>query len=277
MIAFYAMGGGLGHLTRVRAFIHTYNIEEPFKVITANHAAFRFFANEQVLFIESDKETTGAELARKIHDATHDLAFIDLYIDAFPCGILGELSEKVIPAEHLHYLARRLVWKNYQPLLSNEMTFNDIYRFEPLESDHQMFIQNHGKQIIDCSLDFSFLRSNKTPSIKKPLQPLWLIVHSTHPEELELLLHHAQDIAQLEQVSPYFVVLSDVSIPLPDSIELLMNEQPMNWYPLAERVFTGVGFNTWYQLQACRNKHTALPFKRKFDDQFWRVGLKDDS
>ncbi|MEM1406836.1 MAG: hypothetical protein AAGG59_08690 [Bacteroidota bacterium] len=274
MIAFYAMGGGLGHLTRVRAFIHTYDVKDPFKIITANRAAFRFFTNEQLVFIESDKETTRDELARKIQETTRDLVFNHLYVDAFPCGILGELSERLILAEHRHYLARRLIWKNYQPVLSSEMTFNSIYRFEPLETDHQVFIQKHGKQIIDVSLDFSFLRSNKPPPTKKLSQPLWLIVHSTHQEELKLLVDHAQDIAKLKQLHPHFVVLSDVSIPLLDSIQLLMNENPMDWYPLAERIFTGGGFNTWHQLEPWRNKHTALPFKRKFDDQFWRVGLK---
>ncbi|MEM8568159.1 MAG: hypothetical protein AAGF85_16980 [Bacteroidota bacterium] len=274
MIAFYAMGGGLGHLTRVRAFIHTYAVKGPFKVITANPAVFRFFTNEQVLFIESDKETTRDELAQKIHDATCDLTFKDLYIDAFPYGILGELSEELIQSERRHYLARRLIWKNYQHLLRNDAAFNNIYRFESLESDHQVFIQNHGKQIIDSSLDFSFLSSKTQPSLQKLLQPLWLIVHSTHSEELKLLADHARDIAKLEQLHPHFVVLSDVSIPLPDSIELLMNENPIDWYPYVERIFTGGGFNTWYQLQPWRNKHTALPFKRKFDDQFWRVGLR---
>ncbi|MEM9859689.1 MAG: hypothetical protein AAF843_20215 [Bacteroidota bacterium] len=274
MIAFYAMGGGLGHLTRVRAFIHTYGIKDSFRVITANRAAFRFFTSEKVLFIESDKETTRDELAQKIHDATRDLKFKDLYVDAFPNGILGELSEKLILVEHRHYLARRLIWKNYQPMLDGEITFNTIYRFEPLETDHQLFIQSHGKQIIKVSLDFSFLQSNKLPTTKKLSQPLWLIVHSTHPEELKLLLDHAQDIAKLEQIQPHFIVLSDVSLPLPDSIELLMNENPMDWYSLAERIFTGGGFNTWYQLKPWRNKHTALPFKRRYDDQFWRVSLK---
>ncbi|MEO1096524.1 MAG: hypothetical protein AAFX57_02060 [Bacteroidota bacterium] len=274
MIAFYAMGGGLGHLTRVRAFIHTYAIKGPFKVITANPAVFRFFTNEQVVFIESDKKTTRAELAQKIQSATHDLVFKDLYVDAFPCGILGELSGELIPSERQHYLARRLIWKNYEPLLNSDATFNSIYRFEPLDIDHQAFIQNHGNQIIKSPLNFDFLISKKPPSTKKLLQPLWLIVHSTHLEELKLLLDYAQDIAKLEQVNPHFVVLSDVSIPLPDSVELLMHENPMDWYPLAERIFTGGGFNTWHQLQPWRNKHTALPFKRKFDDQFWRVGLK---
>ncbi|MEM6526572.1 MAG: hypothetical protein AAF693_22460 [Bacteroidota bacterium] len=274
MIAFYAMGGGLGHLSRIRAFIHTYIVKGSYKVITANPAVFRFFTNEQVLFIESDKETTRAELAQKIHSATRDLKFKNLYVDAFPGGILGELSDALIPSERKHYLARRLIWKNYQPMLDGEITLDTIYHFEPLETDHQVFIQNRSQRIIEASLNFSFLNSEKPPSPKKLSQPLWLIVHSTHPEELKLLVDHAQDIAKLEQVHPHFVILSDVSIPLPDSIELLMNENPMDWYPLAERIFTGGGFNTWYQLQAWRTKHTALPFKRKYDDQFWRVGLR---
>lgn len=273
MIAFYAMGGGLGHLTRVRAFIHTYQIPKPVKVITANRSVFKFFTKEEVIFIKAEAATTRDKLSEKIHTAVVDFTFDHLFIDTFPCGILGELDNGLIQYHQKHYLARRLIWKNYEYNGSKVEDFNHVYRFEPLEAEHQEFINSRSKMIIDARLDFFTARSKKKSSVDMDslTQPIWLIVHTTHQAELHMLVDHAKDIASIEQIEPKLVILSDVKIISPDSGVLLHDENPMDWYPKAARIFTAAGFNTWYQLAPWRNKQTALPFKRKFDDQFWRV------
>ena len=58
MIAFYAMGGGLGHLTRIHAFIRTQPITGLIKVITSNPSALKFFSKEEVIFIAAEVTTT---------------------------------------------------------------------------------------------------------------------------------------------------------------------------------------------------------------------------
>ncbi|MEM7549503.1 MAG: hypothetical protein AAF363_07510 [Bacteroidota bacterium] len=272
MIAFYAMGGGLGHLTRVQAFIHTHQIKDPFKVITANRSAFRFFSSQEVVWIEANESTTPIDLASKIQEATKDIRFEVLYIDTFPCGILGELNGNLIRAKRKHYLARRLIWRNYRSLISENISFDNTYQFEPLEPDHQLFIETYCNSIVSYSLDYKARDLDQKQLEKSLSKSIWLIVHSTQPEELQILVDHAQDIAKLERIKPKFIVISDVEIPLPDSTKLLPEENPVEWYPKADRIFTAGGFNTWYQLKAWRHKHTALPFPRKFDDQFWRIG-----
>lgn len=268
MTGFYAMGGGLGHLTRVQTFIKNYQISGAIKIITANRSVLDFFSKEQVVLVESDKSTTPLNLADQIKAVTSHLDFEKLYIDTFPCGIMGELNTDLIPSKTRHLLARRLIWKNYLPLISEIIPFDSTYYFEPLHTDHQQFIKVNSKLTIEATLDYQ-IDANRV--VNKRAKPLWLIVHSTYQEELQLLIHHAQDIAKLERIDPEFLVLSDVTLPSHHSYRLLRNENPLDWYYTADRIFTGGGFNTWHQLKPWRVKHVALPFKRKFDDQFWRV------
>ena len=171
-------------------------------------------------------------------------------------------------------MARRLVWNNYKEKITKIGNFTNTYRFEPLETDHQQFINSHCTSIIDASLNFFSNTPNRMVFTYHLTQPIWLIVHTTHQEELKLLIDHAQDIADIEQVKPHFIILSDVSIPLPGGAKLLRHENPLDWYPHAAKIFTAAGFNTWYQLKPWRDKHIAVPFKRRFDDQFWRVSRR---
>ena len=39
MVLYYAMGGGLGHLVRARAFLHTFGLEREAALLTASHHA----------------------------------------------------------------------------------------------------------------------------------------------------------------------------------------------------------------------------------------------
>ena len=178
------MGGGLGHLTRVQTFIKNKGISGPLKVITANRSAFNFFDEEEVAFMDVDESTNAEELRKLIKRIAADLTFEALYIDTFPYGILGELTSDTLPAKTRHLLARRIIWKNYLPLMAGSRTFNTTFRFEPLESGHQQFIADNSKMIIDINLEY---RGHRDLIFQKPFnKPLWLIVHSSHREELLL-------------------------------------------------------------------------------------------
>lgn len=267
------MGGGFGHLTRIQTFIHTFQISDPFKIVTANHSAYDFFGEEQLLFIEASPQTTKYELADKIEIVTAPFNFNRLYIDTFPCGILGELTPETIKADKTYYLARRMIWDNYNSQIDKNPSFDHVYKFEPLENSHQDFITAHSKEIIDASLIYPSQNISFSHPIFKSPKPIWIIVHTTHAEELAILVDHAQDIAGIEKVDPQLVVLSDQEISLPDSAIWLHNQNPMDWYSRADKIFSAAGFNTWHQLKPWKQKHIVIPFKRRFDDQFWRASL----
>ncbi|MEL7006412.1 MAG: hypothetical protein AAFN93_27340, partial [Bacteroidota bacterium] len=155
MILFYGMGGGFGHLTRIQAFIKTYKIKKPYLILTANPSANSFFRADQLLWMDTNKDTTKEELAEKIRQTTSTLHFDHLYIDTFPQGILGELTRGLIKTDQTHYLVRRLIWTNYKGQVNEEVQFDKVYRFETLEFDHQEFLNTCSKEIIDASLAYT--------------------------------------------------------------------------------------------------------------------------
>lgn len=98
--------------------------------------------------------------------------------------------------------------------------FNQAYYFEPLEIEHQHFIDNNSGLITRATLDFFAGKAQKAVPLPSSTQPIWLIVHTTRLEEVQLLLDHARDIAEIEQVKPSFIILSDVKPRSPSSYHM---------------------------------------------------------
>ncbi|MEM6831103.1 MAG: hypothetical protein AAF551_11365 [Bacteroidota bacterium] len=256
-------------MTRIKTFIQNQKITTPFKVITTNPKADRFFSDDQRIKITADKDMTKSQLRDSIQRAIADFNVEEWYIDTFPCGILGELDTSIISPSNCHYLARRIHWDAYRMLVNNQLKFKRTFCFEPLTPDHQKFIQSSSQEVLRTTLRYPSPQpiSHKVLHLKKPL---WLIVHTTYKEEINLLLDHAMDIANIQKCTPQFVVLTDQPMELPDDIILMSNQNAIDWFPHAHKIISAAGFNTWYQLASWRGKHICLPFKRRYDDQFWR-------
>lgn len=270
MIAFYGMGGGFGHLTRIQTFIDNQSIIGPYKIITANPKARNFFPKDQTIMISADKSTTKTQLGELIQKACSNYGFEELYIDVFPCGIMGELTADTISHQKAHCLARHMDWETYDEVIDNVPSFETTFCFESLSSDHLQFINTHSKQIRNAELKYS-LPSQVDHKILKAEKPIWLIVHTTNREELNMLIDHALDVANIRKTNPQLVVLSDIAIELPNEAVLIHDHRAIDWFPHAEKIFSAAGFNTWHQLRPWRSKHICIPFKRRYDDQFWRA------
>lgn len=270
MIAFYALGGGWGHFTRVYSFIQQSGIDGPKRVIVANPKAATYFSEDELIVVPESAQKDAAALRTFLLDIVSTYVFEKWYIDTFPVGILGELEPGIFQGAEVNFLARRMIWKNYLQMIQAPVGFTNVYRFEALEFEHQDYLEKYSQAIIP--IDFlvsSFEGDNKHP-LAQSKQPIWLVVHSSSVSELELLIDHARDLAQIENTYPKLIVLSDMEVPVSEGFHLLLGENPRNWYGLAERIFTAAGFNTWYELSPYRRQHICLPLKRKYDDQFWR-------
>src|SRR5204863_8374139 len=88
LIVYYAMGGGLGHLTRARAFLHTLGREQA--VIVADSP----FAGDRRVVGEFPVVTAIPEG--------------DLILDTFPAGLFGEIEGGCVD-----YVARYVRWDRY--------------------------------------------------------------------------------------------------------------------------------------------------------------------
>jgi hypothetical protein len=268
MKLFYAMGGGMGHLCRVSLFIQQFRIAD-YKILTANPLANTFFDAQNILFLPP--ETYPSAVANFFEIDFPKLRVSDLYIDTFPSGLLGEVPFDELGAVKVHYLARRLIWEKYRHLANEKCRFSTTYQMEPLEEEHGQFLASRTDKLIQLALDYSGPDARRIPAHQIPnKRPIWLVVHTFKKEEVEALLHYAEEVAALHHVFPFFVVLSDQAIEVNNGV-CFSYFPAMDWFPLADRIFTGAGFNTVQQIKPFLSKSTIIPFPRQYDDQVWRA------
>ncbi len=268
MKLFYTMGGGFGHLYRVFIFINQFKIEG-FKILTTNQLAYNLFDSKNILFLSP--ETYSAEIEQFFQLKFPKLLVSDLYIDTFPYGLLGELPFKKIGSVRIHYIARRLIWGKYKHFAKEDFRFSTIYQIEPLEEEHAQFIESRTHELIHLNLNYPVPDASRIPSNSIPKQkPIWLVVHTFKKEEVESLLHYAEEVATLHHIFPFLVVLSDQAIEVRNGI-CFSYFPAIDWFPLADRIFTGAGFNIAQQIKPFLSKTTLIPFPRLYDDQVWRA------
>ena len=266
MKLFYVMGGGLGHLYRVRTFIDQLGLSF-FKILTNNPLAGKLFTEEEIVWCRGDDKS---EVIAHVNSILYTVQEVELYVDSFPAGLFGELKSS--PQITFKYLARRLKWNLYRALAKDcTIRYDHTYCFEELEPEHLDFVNSNSTYTTTINLNYPKPRPGRIPSGLIPTdKPIWLVVHSFIREEVEALLAYAEEVAHLEKSSPTLVVLTDQPINRTDI--LCFPYFPANdWFPLAEKIFTGGGFNILQQGTDFADKITAIPFPRKYDDQYWRV------
>src|SRR4051812_38170870 len=91
MILYYAIGGGLGHLARARRVLTRLGLRDRAVILTA-------FAEPRI---------TGGIPTITSADFT---VYERIIVDAFPCGLLGELQDVGVPMD---YVPRLLQWDAY--------------------------------------------------------------------------------------------------------------------------------------------------------------------
>ncbi|MEU4625160.1 hypothetical protein AB0G04_34955 [Actinoplanes sp. NPDC023801] len=253
MIVCYARGGGLGHLTRVRAYLHTVHADEPATILSTSP----FTADPRVL---GPHRLLPAAALPGLRPAT-------LVVDAFPAGPDGELRARSVPAgTRTVHLARLLRWDAYQRILPPDpIRFDEVRTLEPLSEAHAAFL-GPGEPLALTDPPASGAGLPGIPGGS------WLIVHSGPATEINDLIGYARDCAEAEGRRPRLVLVAP-SRP-PDLAEDVSHVDPYPAWPLfasADRVISAAGFNIVRQMAPWRSKHRMLPFPRRWDDQFTRA------
>ena len=283
-ILYYGFGGGLGHITRFNAFCYTLGLR-PILMTALEKVASREIKTlaEDVLLLPrnliSDKLGMRLWIKKCLNSIKPDL-FI---IDAFPGGILGELTDlSELDNVRTEYLARILKVDVYKKRLNNGILprFNKIWQVEEIGEEQKSWLDDlankNNIQIINFNLNYP--DSSEDFNVLLP-DASWLIVHSGSEKELKELYDYANDIAMLENKFPNLVVVGQISRPdfLPKNIPYYSIYPIFNLLKKSQRVFSGAGFNMVQQMCSMREKHFVLPFERALDDQFLRVKLKQKS
>ena len=282
MILYYAMGGGLGHLTRARAFLHTLGIEnDSATILTSSQFASdkRITDDFKVIQVDKSYENNVPEFRNYLKNIFTENNFKTLYIDSFPLGIIGEFAVFDFPENlEINYIARLLKWKNYSKFLKSKINhFKKTFILEPLENAHQNFINENSVEQINFELNYPEPVLNPEDEevfnfILNEKKPFWLIVHAGNQAETIELITFAAEMREIEKADVNLVLISPQKL----SFYLYPFTQ-FNLYPAcvlfkdAERIFTACGFNAMQQTKEFRAKHYFIPFDRRFDNQFARA------
>ena len=236
MIVYYAPGGGLGH--RVRAS----------RVLAA-------------LDIADARTITTDDLPRSLEgDAAAHRAWIEslgaerIIADSFPAGIQGELSGIATPLDHV---ARLLKWDEYRRAVDVPLPhFGTTWLVE--EVTHEAILREISDRVVPLEL--------RADEEKKQIDgDYWLIVHSGPADEVRELIGYT-----LELDPPRVLVATRAEVELPPNFERI--DAPA--YANAKRIISAAGFNVMLETERWRDKHHAVPFPRRFDDQFLRAARR---
>ncbi|MEV6348100.1 hypothetical protein [Actinoplanes sp. NPDC051851] len=256
MIVCYAQGGGLGHLTRIRAYLHTCHPGEPATILTTSP----FTADPRVL---GPHRVLPAAALPSLRPSI-------LVIDAFPFGLNGELNASAVsPGTRLVHLARLLRWDAYRTLTpAAPLHFDQTWTVEELTPPHHAFLASISGSIAPLRLT--------DPPVAEPLSVLaqdrWLVAHAGPLTEITELLSYASECSALERGDRRLLLVSPHPPPAPPpNVDHLSVYPAAPLFPRADRIFTAAGFNAVRQLAPWRPKHVMLPFPRRWDDQFTRA------
>jgi hypothetical protein len=283
VIVAVAHGGGLGHLSRIRAAVATLGLGDDVMVITASPfgADLRVLGGLGVVGVPADVGARPEPLRAWTRETLGTLSPSVLLLDAFPFGLLGEFDGSVVQAGcRVVHLARRLRWRRYCEdvgVPASPVRFDTTYVLEPLEAEHAEFLSTvsrevRGLELADPADAPDAAAVERLRALRSGGRPVWLVAHAGPPDEVEELVGYAREHAASLGRDPAFAVAAPAG-PVADDI-VAVDAIPLHpLFPFADVVVTACGFNAMRQLIGLRaeGRHVFLPLPRRFDDQFARA------
>ena len=265
MILYYALGGGLGHLTRGRRVLESLGLTGDAAIVTASPYA-------------SDARVTGGIPVIDVsitleHDVDAHRTWMRgldadrLLVDTFPGGMHGELCGLDVPMD---LVARSLRWAEYRCAVPGELPFFDTaWLLEELEPEHEAFVREHSRRSVPLDL------VRPVAGAPEAAAPFWLIVHSGPEEEVrELIAYTAELRAHAVTPAERTLVATRCDVPLPAGFERIDAYPAAALFARAERIVSAAGFNVMLETESWRDKHDVVPFARRFDDQYRRAARR---
>ena len=261
-------------MTRAHAFLRQQQIENNTAIMTASEFAAdkRVTGDVEIIRIDRDLGQLTREYRNFLKETFSSRVVDKVFLDSFPVGIVGEFSGFEFAEIEVHYIARRLKWNNYVKFLPEDLPrFKKTFVIEPLEKEHQAFVEVHSETVIDFDLIYQIPESQDgdlANRIVAEYSPFWMVVHAEKLEETEQLINFAREMREAENAIVSLILVS----PNNHSFENRFDIYPASaLFPFAERIITACGFNSMKQAEPFRDKHFFLPFARRYDDQFARA------
>ncbi|MBK8595954.1 MAG: hypothetical protein IPP07_16670 [Holophagales bacterium] len=271
MLLYYAMGGGLGHLTRARAFLHTTGLGEGATLFASSRFADdpRVTGGLPVVKVPAGLDGDPEGLRELLERTIAGLGVRRLVVDAFPAGLLGELAAFHAPAGlELWHVARLLRWERYAADASSRLPrFERTFVLEELHGEHRRALGAASGELLPLDL------VDPPSAAQDPVEPPYaLVVHGGPDEETADLLACARELLRASP-GPARLVLASPERPgdLPPDVTWLDRFPAAGLFAAAERIVTAAGFNAVRQTEPHRRRRFLVPYSRRFDDQFARA------
>jgi hypothetical protein len=253
VILYYAIGGGLGHLVRARAVLHTLGVAERAVLLTASpHAAdARVVGDVPVVRVPDALDGDRAALRRWVTDLVAGLQPERIVVDAFPAGVLGELRDPLgVPLDHV---ARLLRWPRYARRLDGPLPrIETTLVVEPLHADHAAALAAASARLVPLVL------VDPPAPARDDAAGAALVVHAGPEPEVRALTALAASTGH------------QVRIVRPGGDDLDVHPAAA-LFERAAAIVTAAGFNAMRQAEPFRDRHLYLPFARPLDDQTARA------
>lgn len=265
MILYYAIGGGLGHLSRARRVLDALRITDA-AIVTASPYAddSRVRGAVPVFRIPAKLERDPDEHARFLRRLLRETRAERLIADTFPVGIHGELADLDVPID---LVARLLRWNVYREAVPQALPpIETAYAVEELTADHETALRARSGRFVPLDLTPERVEERED-------EGYWLVVHSGPEEEVRELIDWMGELRRLAEVRPSRVVVASQCVP-PSDFERVDVYPASALFPAASRIVSAAGFNVILETEQWAHKHDVLPFARKFDDQFLRASRR---
>jgi hypothetical protein len=257
----YALGGGLGPVSRTRAVLAATGWDGEVAVLAAPGAE-RAAGGLELLVPGFDDAAEPAALGRWVGRAIAEREPEVLLVDAFPGGVLGELCGlAALDGLQLRHVARLLRWGVYARRCEAPLPrYDRVHVVEPLHPAHTRALARLSDGIAPLALP----PPPDPPAAGAGPGAPWLVVHTGPAREVRALARIADERrgdAPLHVVAP--IRVGD----LPAGAERIDAVPAAPLYAGAAGIVTAAGFNTVRELAPHRERHVCVPFERRLDDQ----------
>lgn len=257
MILYYAVGGGLGHISRSLAILNRSPWLAKRTRLMTSSAIAGIAVNHSpspVDHVADETVTSKRRYSEFLSDYLNRHRIRLLIVDTFPSGIVGEWGwvNSSIP---MILVARHVKWKEYEKRIGGAcVPPAHMLGVEPLDEEQERALENCGDVL---RMDSPIALEQHSGAVRNPNI---LVVHSGPAEELGKLKTIAMGRAGGA-----------------DSIDIVSPERGI--YPVESfirdysTIVSGAGYNMCaLASQAPKGvTHILYPFERRFDDQFLRV------
>ena len=243
LVAYFAPGGGLGHMNRALAVCLPLRLRGVDARIVTNSPfaeGLALLAKCPVVRLEGPD---WAVLAREWVTMAQPRVVVT---DTFPYGLRDEW--RPAPPPRLVHVARRLL----TPFAIRRADFALLIQAEPLAAGHAEALG----ECLQLPGPIRLAPGQLPTPLPQPLtrDGLTLVVHSGPAAEMDALVALAGE--------PCVVISPWAAVPYYPAVNL---------YRRARRIITAAGYNSMADLLGFGDRHTALAFPRTYDDQAGRL------